>query len=270
MNIQEYISSGIVEQYALGLCSDEERSELETLLLQYPQLQEALYEFEKNLELKMMRQDLQPSVAADKKILAAIDELGATVIPIDSISTKKSGWIKLFAVAASLLIVVAVYFLYTLNNENKKLKEQLASAQPKKEMPAQEIKKEMPSASSGLSTLPKGDYEIMIDPTITPVAMYGVGTHSICRCTIFWNKKTGKMYMFIHHLPQSSSAKDYQLWAMVNDKPVSVGIVQDDIRGRFIEISGVPSDSASFIVTLEKAGGNNTPTLEETYLSGKI
>ena len=100
--------------------------------------------------------------------------------------------------------------------------------------------------------------------------MYGVGTHAICRCTMFWDKSTGKMYIMIHHLPKSSSAKDYQLWAEVDGKPVSIGIINDEIRGRFIEMPNVPAGSIAFTVTLENAGGTDQPTVTETYLSGKI
>lgn len=271
MNIQEYISSGIVELYAMGLCSQEERKEFETLLKQHHELKTALSKFEAELERKMQQNEIHPSAAADKKILAALDELNTPLVTMKPVTViKKADWFKPLAVAASLLLAVSLYFIYSLNKENKKLEEQLVAATPKKEMPPPEMKKEMPPGPIDLSTLPKRDYEIMLDPTITPVAMYGVGLHAICRCTMFWDKKTGKMYMIIHHLPQSSSTRDYQLWAMVNNKPVSVGTVQDDIRGRFIEMNGVPNGATSFIVTLEKAGGNSTPTIEETYLSGKI
>ena len=74
----------------------------------------------------------------------------------------------------------------------------------------------------------------------------------------------------IHHLPQSSAAKDYQLWAIVNDKPVSVGLIRDDIRGRFSEMTNVPANATGFIVTLENAGGNATPAESEIYLRGSI
>jgi anti-sigma-K factor RskA len=87
---------------------------------------------------------------------------------------------------------------------------------------------------------------------------------------MFWDKKTGKIYIMIHHLPLTSSEKDYQLWAMVDGKPVSVGIINEEIRGRFIEMENVPSNAIAFTVTLEKAGGSQQPTVEETYLSGKI
>ncbi|MGQ0738125.1 MAG: anti-sigma factor, partial [Bacteroidota bacterium] len=83
-------------------------------------------------------------------------------------------------------------------------------------------------------------------------------------------KNTGKAYIMIHHLPQSSSSKDYQLWAEVDGKMVSVGIIKDEIRGRLIEMPDVPYRSVAFTVTLEKAGGNAEPTVSETYLAGRI
>ena len=87
---------------------------------------------------------------------------------------------------------------------------------------------------------------------------------------MFWDKKTGKIYIMIHHLPKSSSTRNYQLWAEVDGNPVSVGIINDEIRGRFIELTDVPGRANAFTVTLEKAGGNNSPTVSETYLAGKI
>ena len=38
MNIQEYISSGIIESYVLGLADPEERLEFERIAVEYPEL----------------------------------------------------------------------------------------------------------------------------------------------------------------------------------------------------------------------------------------
>ncbi len=253
MNIREYIASGIVELYVMGLCTVDEKREVEELRREYPELEAAIREYELELEQKLQQEAKLPSPETDKKILASLDVLSKTDTnqPGQAV-VKKINWLKPLAAAAVLLLIASVYFLYSLNRENKSLKQQLS-----------EMEKEQ-------QTLPASDYKIMLDPRITPVAMYGVGIHSICRCTMFWDKKTGKMYVIIHHLPQSSAQQDYQLWAMVNNQPVSVGILQDEIRGRFIEMSNVPADANAFIVTLEKTGGSSQPTMEETYLSGKI
>ena len=253
MNIQEYISSGIIELYVMELCTPEEKLELEVLRLQYPELNTAIIDFEIELEEKILRDSTIPASATDELILKKLETLETPVTGIDSSrKIKKISWLKPLAAAAILVRAVCSYFIYSLMNTNKKLEQELVST---KKISA---------------TLPEADYKIMLDPQITPVAMYGVGFHSICRCTMFWDKRTGKMYIMIHHLPQSSATSDYQLWAMVDNKPVSIGIVQDEIRGRFIEMQNVPAGATSFTVTLEKAGGNTLPTVAETYLSGHI
>ena len=230
----------------MGLCSPEEEKELEQLRLQYSELDKAILEYEDEMGKNMLRQTTLPGEAVDKRILSVLDTMNkpAPVLPLHS---RKQNWIKAVAVAASLLFLISAGLNYYLYLQTKK----------------QEI-----AGNNG--SLPQGDYQVLNNPAITPVAMYGVGAHAICRCTMFWDKKTGKVYIMIHHLPKSSPAKDYQLWAMVDGKPVSVGIIQDEIRGRFIEMSNMPAGATAFSVTLEKAGGNTAPTVGETYLEGRI
>jgi Anti-sigma-K factor rskA len=247
MDIQPYISSGIIETYVMGLCTPEEELELEQLRTQYPELDKAIFVYEEEMEKNMMQYNTLPGDAVDKRILNTLNTLGkeAPVIPM---RTKESNRLKYAAAAAAaVLLIISGYFNYYLYKQTKKQ-----------------------DTVSSITTLPERDYKVLNTKTITPVAMYGVGLHTVCRCTMFWDKKTGKMYIMIHHLPQSSDAKDYQLWATVDGKQVSVGIIQDNIRGRFIEMSNVPAGATAFSVTLEKAGGNISPTADETYLKGNI
>jgi len=50
VNIQEYISSGIIESYVLGLASAEERNEFDKMCELYPELREARTNFELSIE----------------------------------------------------------------------------------------------------------------------------------------------------------------------------------------------------------------------------
>ena len=68
MNIQEYISSGIIELYVMGVCSSEEKHELEALRQQYPELNKAIIDFEIELEEKMLRNSTIPNASTDEKI----------------------------------------------------------------------------------------------------------------------------------------------------------------------------------------------------------
>lgn len=254
MNIDNYISSGIIEQYVMGLCTTEEKNELTLLRQQYNEINAAIINFEIVLEESIMSATVLPDATTDKKILATIQSLVPPVVRMNNKINVISQftWLKGVAAAAIVLLGISAVFNYSLFNKNKKLLQNLA------------VENNKPV------TLPVADYNILKNPAITPVAMYGVGYHAICRCTMFWDKKTGKVYIMIHHLPLSSQTKDYQLWAVVNNKPVSVGIINDAIRDRFIEMPNVPNEANAFSVTLEKAGGAEVPTIAEEYLSGKI
>jgi Anti-sigma-K factor rskA len=255
MDINQYISSGIIEMYVMGLCSPEESAELELLRTQQPQLNNAILKFETEFENNSLNNASQPGVAIDKKILQSLQALQTPVVPLQAQTgnapIKKMNWLKPVAAAAILLFAISSIFNYTLYNKTRQ-----------QELAINEAKK--------VTNLPPNDYAVLKTPGITPVAMYGVFPHNVCRCTLFWDKKTGKAYMMIHHLSPSGTEKQYQLWAMVNDKPVNVGVVDDTIRDRFVELKNVPEDATAFTVTLENAAGSNTPTVEQTYLSGKI
>jgi anti-sigma-K factor RskA len=253
MNSNEFITSGIIEAYVMGLCTPQEKAEVETMRLQYPEVNNAILQFETELEKQFTGNAATTTPALDDKILNTLGELNsAPVIALQQVPVKKLNWYKMAAAAAVVLLIGSAVFNYTLYNKTKEQEIALAAKQPEE------------------TSLPITDYNIMKNPAITPVAMRGVGIHAVCRCTMFWDKQTGKAYIMIHHLMPITAGNNYQLWATVNGKPVSVGILNDKIRGRFVEMPNVPHDAEGFSVTLEKAGGSNAPTENETYLVGRI
>ncbi len=255
MDINQYILSGIVEMYVMSLCSTEESAELELLRTQHTQVNEAVQQFEIKFEKNALQNAATTGSQLDNRILQSLHALQTPVVNIDSRQhkVKQATWLKPVAAAAMLLLAASSIFNYTLYKKNQQ--QQIALAQKAK-----------------VNSLPEKDYAILKTPGITPVAMYGVFPHNICRCTLFWDKKTGKAYMMIHHLVPSGTAKQYQLWAMVNDKPVNLGVVDDTIRDRFVELKHVPEGATAFTLTLENTNSSlvQVPTLEQTYLSGKI
>ena len=252
MDINSYISSGIIETYVMGLCSPEEKIEMESLRHQYPQLNEAVLQYEIDLENDLLKNATPPGTEVDEQVLRSLRSLNTPVVDLNPppFKTKKLNWLKPVAAAAIILLAVSSIFNYVLYKKTNK---------------QQLVLKE----KENYSPLPIADYNILKQTTITPVAMYGVTPHNICRCTIFWDKNTGKAFIMIHHLPMVKQ-NNYQLWAIVDGKPVNVGLINEKIRDRFIEVQNVPAEATGFIVTLEKTGGSTTPTIEETYLSGKI
>ena len=77
MNIEQYITSGIIESYAMGLASPGEVAQLEKLLPLHPELQEALSDFEYQLELFSVENEIPPPPGTREKIEARLRELPA-------------------------------------------------------------------------------------------------------------------------------------------------------------------------------------------------
>lgn len=75
MNIQQYIASGIIETYVMGLASAEETSQLERLLPFYPELQAALSDFGFQLELFAIQHEEPPPPGIFQKIQDKVREL---------------------------------------------------------------------------------------------------------------------------------------------------------------------------------------------------
>ncbi len=126
MNIQEYISSGIVESYVMGLATEQERAEFEKNCSIYSELAEAREAFELSLEKAAFENAIAPITDMKEKILAKIlqEENSAKIISINKpfLPTKKMNWMK-YAVAACLILLAgSAYWNYSLIKVNNELK----------------------------------------------------------------------------------------------------------------------------------------------------
>ena len=76
------MQSGIVESYALGLATAEEVDEFEQLLPHYPELKDALQEFEYHLELFSIDHEMPPPPGLREKIENRLRSLPAIPAPV--------------------------------------------------------------------------------------------------------------------------------------------------------------------------------------------
>ena len=120
MNTQEYISSGIVESYVLGLTSPEERTGFEQMCLQYPEVLQARNAFEIAIEKQAMENAIAPPAGLKNKILAELDfPTSAKVITMQSAPVKNMNWLK-YASAACVALLPEVFtstFLYPIRTK---------------------------------------------------------------------------------------------------------------------------------------------------------
>ena len=124
MNVQDYISSGIVESYVLGLASPEEQSEFERMCRQYPEVLQARTDFELAMEQQAFQNAIAPPAALKQQVMDAISPAEAKIIPIDTATpVVKASWFKYAAAACAILLAGSLYWNISQYNRNQKLQE---------------------------------------------------------------------------------------------------------------------------------------------------
>jgi hypothetical protein len=109
---------------------------------------------------------------------------------------------------------------------------------------------------------------LLSSPQMIKISMAGVKGKENNLATVYWNSVTKDVYLIANKLPEVPSDKQYQLWAIVDGKPVDAGLLSKDCNG-VCKLKNIPSAQA-FAITLEKAGGVASPTLSEMYVLGKV
>lgn len=263
MDIKSYISSGIIEQYVLGVLPQEESAILECIIKHNTEVSHAVLEAQKTIENFSELQAVEPPAFLKNKITAQLDfdnsiknnsfadnstlENQASENVITTNKSFKSS--NIWAVAASVLLLISVgWNFYTMNNatkdlrfltdNNKKLKSQLDN---------------MADANNLMLTAKK-------------IQLKGVKQHSNMLANVFWNS-SHKVFLHLDNLPKAPEGKQYQLWAIVDGKPVDAGLY-DSENPKSIQPMKKIDNAQAFAITLEKKGGSTVPTMDEMYVIG--
>lgn len=248
MNVQEYISSGIVESYVLGLASPEEQREFEQNCAQYPEILEARIAFETSLEQQAMNNAIVPPAALKEQVMAAALNNGyvssAKVVSIDSAPVVKSNWLKYAVAAAVILLAGSLFWNISLYNQNRQLKNDYTATIGK------------------LADLEKDMAMIVNNPDVKMAAMKGMEAAPTAMATVYWDTTSKDVFLLVNNLPTPPSDKQYQLWALLDGKPIDLGMVDNKVligqRRLLLKMKNTVGAQA-FAITLEKSGGNPTP-----------
>ena len=271
MNIEEYISSGILESYILGLASPEEAGILECVMKNSAEVRTALAEAQKTLEDLATAQAVTPPDDLEIKIWTKIQQ-EQTVDKIKPVISEKPehtigeitreiypskavNWQK-YAIAASVLFLVSILGnLFWINNisNNKKEIVQLQTEKKSQDLALQTSREKL---------------AILSNPNMLSVPLKGVEKYPDSKAMVYWDKGSKNVYLSAGNLPKAPEGMQYQLWAIVDGKPVSAGIYSEDKDTRIV-LSNIPKAQA-FAITLEKQGGSAVPTMENMFVIGNI
>jgi anti-sigma-K factor RskA len=259
VNIKEYISSGIVESYVLGLASTEERTEFEVLCRQYPELVQARNEFEITIEETLLasgtvspgnvKEGLMNTIRQD----FPINEKKLVVMENTSRSNSFSP-MRWVAAASIVLLLGASYFAYDFYNRNQQLLNDSQALQARIEKLEQ-------------------DQRMMSDPNVAVVNLVGT-TPAKVSASVYWDTASADVFLVVKNMPKLPSDKQYQLWSIINGQdgglqPSSLGLFDVGDDGKIMLKMSNTNKADAFAITIENKGNQGGPTLEQLQTMGK-
>ncbi len=252
----------------LGLLSEAERQEFETASAQFPEISGARDSFELSLENALLQDAVVPPSHIKGKIEEALfaqkSETQTSINGINSYEApvrRMNSW-KWVAAASVLLLIGSALWAFSLFNENKELNK---LAQESKGMQQQ-----LDQTTAQLNAL-KDDAALLQKPGMKMASLKGTGLSPNSYVTVYWDTTSKDAYLMINNLPAPASDQQYQLWALLDGKPVDMGVFNYELRQEKLLVKAKNVQNAqAFAITMEPKGGSVNPTLEKMYVVGKL
>ncbi|GAB3561541.1 hypothetical protein GCM10027578_02440 [Spirosoma luteolum] len=262
MNVEEYIASGILDSYAIGAVSDQEMREVNCLSAIYPEIKQELDQLLLSTENYALLHSVEPPAELKDRIMSQLtfEEPSDTVVrplPVDRTQlggpTYKTTW--LVAASVGLLVLIFSYFLITQLQGNQKT---LATLRDNNNVLQNEVKLLRDSQLRNEQML-----AMLRQPGLRSLELRGNAKAPKGDMLVFWNARTKQVAVEVRSLPPLGPDQQYQLWSLVDGKPIDAGVFDATTSGNVLQrMNREVSRADAFAVTIEKRGGSPTPTME--------
>lgn len=279
-----YIESGILELYVLGQLTVEEQHEVEAMAARYPEVKQEIEAIEIAMEQYAMNHAVAPSENLKDKLFdqlnstapeqenittATAPPVQASVVPLQNNSYEsKIRTLRIALVACAVLLLISIIALFSAHNDLGNAKNEILALNRDKEKFATTVSdlKESNTDLQKIADMPE-------DPDWKIVKLAGTAMDPKAKMVVYWHT-SGRHVMVDNSkmgLPANDEAHQYQLWAMVNGKPVDLGVfdVKADSTHILLQMKEIASAQA-FAVTLEKRGGSPAPTMNKMVVMGGV
>lgn len=265
MNIKAYIESGILESYALGMCTPAEVQEVEKMCRLYPEIEAELKLVQASLNTYAQSYKKEPTPGLRDKILDELNRLEKNH-GLRETSLIRMPLLYRFSLAASvalfmLSLIVNVIMYGRWKEADEKV---IALSTEKSQLAGQmELNRVKLDKMNGQMTL-------LQDTSMTRILLKGVPKSPESMVALYWNKHSGAVYIDQLHLPAPDEGKQYQLWGIVDGKPVDAGMISMNDESDTMHRMKDFSSAQAFAITLENEGGSAIPTLSEMVVIGTV
>ncbi len=88
--------------------------------------------------------------------------------------------------------------------------------------------------------------------------------------TVIWNKITKTINIALNKMPIQDAEKQYQLWTIVDGKPVDLGVLPQTYDGSSILSAKSVSEPQAYAITIEHKGRSVSPIIDQMIVVGNL
>lgn len=245
-------NNGILELYVLGELSAKENSQVEAILETDEALRIECETIENNFETLALENAITPNTRVKEALFNSI-KAGKDISKVIPIETKKKTPIFQYvaaSIAALFIVSSAVLF-----NKWQTAEDNL-----------QVLQEETNTLNTRISTI-ENDLKITQDwynainkPEVRQLVLKGNSKSPNSKAIAYVNHTEKKVILNPQKLVKLDDSKTYQMWADVDGVMIDMGIIPKDksmVAMTYIE------NAESLNITIEPAGGNDHPTVEQ-------
>ncbi len=254
MDLQTFIQSGLLESYVLGQATAEERVLVERMLLQHPEARTELSSIEQAIEQYAQVQAIAPPTWMKGRIMDQLEHMsphspsGTTLVS----PTASTGPLRIFQLMTVALLLGAAYLWYQngqIQNLQAQQQLQLADAQTKLNDCSQR-------------TEATRDMVNLIRDADTKVIKLTNGENGKATALLYDNDVRNETGLDLSGLMAPSAPDKYlQFWAVIDGKPVSLGMVQMQAPNGWQNLDHHEGVQFYAISEENNPNGNPTPTV---------
>ena len=258
--ITTFLNSGLLEKYLVGETNSVETEKVETYISKYPEAQNAYNTLQFNLEVMAKSNAVEAPKSILNNILDELDD--KPVINMTSFQKYKS-WYKIGVAAciASLIFAGTSYLFY---NQNQKLNEYNERLNEENQVVVDEIfdlRSDIENNNKKLDAVMQ-QFVKLNDPETYKYIIQGNNRARDLRTVAYINPREKTSMIDVVSLPELPEEQCYQIWAELQGKMVSLGILTEEDR----QLRAIPytEDALALNITVEPKGGNTIASLENS------
>lgn len=254
MSGKTHIERALLEQYILGLTTEEECKEIELYLAQNPQAAKEIKESQKAIEDFALNYAMDPPKKLRGDVLTAIRSEPQVSPKVDT------NWITGIAAVFAFGFGLLTFLLYQQQNE---LENQIGALE-NKVIQLQDQNNQL----NNQKTIINQQFATLKDVNTNHIHLRGSQLSPKALIVVYWNEVDKNAYLNVVDLPEIPADKSLQLWADVAGEMINMGVLEMG-EDELIKVPYIPN-AESLNITLEPKGGSEHPNVSQLYANGKM